>query len=972
MKEGFQMHLSSNGKKLYKESRDIIIEAMREKQLVLFIGSGVSANSGMPLWSEVIQEIIKRLPPNLEEDYLKIPQYYYNSRGKKEYKQLMRKIFRYEEPLETNEIHKKIIQFGVDTVITTNYDNLLEKAYEENGQFIQVFSKDTDLPYKKSGIELIKMHGDFDNDNFVLKEEDYLLYGENFKLIETYIKSIIGSKVILFLGYSLSDPDVKQIITWTKQILDNDFQRGYLILTGKDSSSIENDYYKNLGINIIYATDLLEIGIDEKKDHQNQLLMVLDYILEYNDQTQVERIYEKCIPLSHLNYIMGKYLSSRFMKENISLGFNTIDIKDSDNEFLNSLANSFRENDDDKDFRIRNIKKSLQKSPYHMITKSEEKGVIKIPIPQIQNNTFEKMIFDFDYTEIMKFKEQNELKLSPDNPDLYLKQAYIYVLLDNPHFAYNYLKIASASFYKKRNFTWYYISEFNRKYVGKLCTGQLYNKLNNLEKEKIKEEIEKIDLDCILETIPNYDVEKYDFLKELGSFEVIYTLLTTSFRHSVKASEEATTRYSFYSRTPAYIFMENKIKDYIKYSINNYLMIDKYSEVTSIFMLYIRTIFSSINVVNKNEYTSNQEESYNIYKKSLTRIDIFILLRYFNQNTLKKLFKEYNINILSLSEEAKNYLDKITVNFCDHHDLVKVSESGSDIFWDFLELLVHVEIKNESAKNVLKKLNKSVNEYEFFTYKTLIGNFIIKLSDYKLIKENEVKEEVNLLILNILNELKSDPKKYFGYKNILRNSLYILNDNNKFDVLKEVSFMIEKKEYEILIDIYDVVGTKIQTAIKDSLCVTDISNNYILYAEAVIKKILFPDENIEKEALYKIEETYSKTKEEKALLDIISDEDYLYEKFLILFMNDFIFDKERFKEITKKTNKKFYEWVTNINEFDYSSFDLEWLSMCSEPLCKKIAEDSFAREKIIQIYKEKYLAHNITSRTTDFFVKYFI
>ena len=89
-------------------------------------------------------------------------------------------------------------------------------------------------------------------------------------------------------------------------------------------------------------------------------------------------------------------------------------------------------------------------------------------------------------------------------------------------------------------------------------------------------------------------------------------------------------------------------------------------------------------------------------------------------------------------------------------------------------------------------------------------------------------------------------------------------------------------------------------------------------------------------------------------------------------MNDFIFDKERFKEITKKTNKKFYEWVTNINEFDYSSFDLEWLSMCSEPLCKKIAEDSFAREKIIQIYKEKYLAHNITSRTTDFFVKYFI
>ena len=38
--------------------------------------------------------------------------------------------------------------------------------------------------------EIIKMHGDFEHDNFVLKEDDYLSYSENFKLIETYIKSL--------------------------------------------------------------------------------------------------------------------------------------------------------------------------------------------------------------------------------------------------------------------------------------------------------------------------------------------------------------------------------------------------------------------------------------------------------------------------------------------------------------------------------------------------------------------------------------------------------------------------------------------------------------------------------------------------------------------------------------------------------------------------------------------------------------
>ena len=109
----------------------------------------------------------------------------------------------------------------------------------------------------------------------------------------------------------------------------------------------------------------------------------------------------------------------------------------------------------------------------------------------------------------------------------------------------------------------------------------------------------------------SYDEENYDFLNELGSFKVLYTLFTTSFQESVKVSEEAITNYTFYSGTPAYVSMENKIIDYIKYSINNYLMIDNYLEATSIFMLYVRTILSSINVANKNE-SSIQEERYKI------------------------------------------------------------------------------------------------------------------------------------------------------------------------------------------------------------------------------------------------------------------------------------------------------------------------------------------------------------------------
>ena len=186
--------------KSYEETFRILKEAKNEKRLVLFVGAGASFDSGMPLWSDAIDTISKALGlPKGTDDVLKIPQYYFNSRAKKEYNELMRKIFKYGEELNTTDLHKAIIGLGTHTIITTNYDHLIEKAAKENGEVMQVISQDIDLPYLRSGRQLIKIHGDFEHDNFVLKEDDYLQYSSNFKLIETYIKSIIGSSTVYWL-----------------------------------------------------------------------------------------------------------------------------------------------------------------------------------------------------------------------------------------------------------------------------------------------------------------------------------------------------------------------------------------------------------------------------------------------------------------------------------------------------------------------------------------------------------------------------------------------------------------------------------------------------------------------------------------------------------------------------------------------------------------------------------------------------
>ena len=100
----------------YKESKRIIRQAMDEHQLVLFVGAGASIASGMPSWSQAVKTIADRLSiTDNQLDYLRIPQYYFNARGKKEYTQLMRTIFRHGDFLPKHEIHDKIIDFNTES-----------------------------------------------------------------------------------------------------------------------------------------------------------------------------------------------------------------------------------------------------------------------------------------------------------------------------------------------------------------------------------------------------------------------------------------------------------------------------------------------------------------------------------------------------------------------------------------------------------------------------------------------------------------------------------------------------------------------------------------------------------------------------------------------------------------------------------------------------------------------------------------
>ena len=83
-----------------------IQEASKQGRLVVFVGAGVSNNSGVPTWSTLIHEMKNECGADQETDDLKIAQLYKDARGEKE---CMAKIPEYKEILKKYLIDNKFL-----------------------------------------------------------------------------------------------------------------------------------------------------------------------------------------------------------------------------------------------------------------------------------------------------------------------------------------------------------------------------------------------------------------------------------------------------------------------------------------------------------------------------------------------------------------------------------------------------------------------------------------------------------------------------------------------------------------------------------------------------------------------------------------------------------------------------------------------------------------------------------------------
>lgn len=232
----------------FRASLRNIAEARNRGKFVVFAGAGVSIESGLPGWSELVSELKKDISTT-SQDYQEICEEYLVLRGEKEYYDRISRLLAHGTS-RYNALHRKIAELSPVHIVTTNFDKHFEQIVEERALGYSIVRANSDLPFSKGNSLYVKMHGDIDVRNIVLTKSDYANYADNFRLIDSFIRESFASKIILFIGFSFTDPNLRKIIGSVKEILGNSHQRQYLF-TPSGFTAGQSEELKKQGIEVL-------------------------------------------------------------------------------------------------------------------------------------------------------------------------------------------------------------------------------------------------------------------------------------------------------------------------------------------------------------------------------------------------------------------------------------------------------------------------------------------------------------------------------------------------------------------------------------------------------------------------------------------------------------------------------------------------------------------------------------------------
>ena len=924
-----------------------LAEELEKGKLVVFVGAGVSKNSGLPEWEELIKDYAdyRGIKEFTSKQFLTIPEEVFERYGSLKYYEIAEK--RFLGKYVPNSIHRILKKMKLTYIITTNYDTLIEDEIKN----LQIVSKDEDLPYTNSNRMLIKMHGDFENKNIVLKKSDYDNYEKNFQLISTLVKGLFTTNTVLFIGYSYSDTNVQQIMNWIKEILKEKTRKAFLVeFTNEDNKEEENgEQINKISLKLLNDNND-EVLYESKKERFNNyyektLTKFLSNIYNEKEKVKQEKIFEIYINLNYLTEHnwkkLNKYSEIRIDEDWKRILYTRLEFKDIE-KYEEMLFKS----------RIKKILQRINRNEKEILIPFSEKGIT--PKRKEQKNILEekieveekflKIICDYDYKNFQNLVEEYK---ENNNINKYVI-VYGYLFFKKINKAKETIK---SMIKEKEN-----VNSKNEKLVWDnfilsiIEFMEITHAEENLNKtfESIEESLE----DKYFEYF-KYETELFNEIFKYSTLEALNKEMNKLFDKVRKGKST-----SYVMGTPPSYKAIILSRDLFYFCSLNGIFGNSFSDYSEFMKKYIEILLMSY--TNKNIEVKNQMFKNRNLIEEFEYFDFFMMLE-LSYSDLKKLFNEYEIKDLKCEKEIfdklivllKNILDWIIENDNEFMEKIDTLESilliisKLNLIETQFEKLVDI-ILNDKNSNVFFENNYALDVADNFiviiykNFKNLNKEFFDKilekifLIDRKRIDENLLDHITYYFNKKEMPKIsKNDKIKNFINKNNLKIKCYFLR------IIDEIYF--EELKNEILKEIKDTLNIEVYSFL--------LNQKFIDFIPETEDKIIKELDRIFQKKDTDINNLISYTSEKEKILDFLLVSG-LNNKLPISFIEKLkkYKNKEFFKSLEQYESEILWKYILNQENFDYSEFTENELEKFSKIRIKNLLEKN--NKKLIKLVRE--------------------
>lgn len=246
-----------------------LVESLRQANLVAFVGAGISRSykdpetnrtyPGLPSAKELVEAMasrrsyIDRGSPFPEACFL-----FKEEEARSALEKLLLELL--DKPtLKPLPAHVILSNLPFVAFVTTNYDDLLERALREAKHEPHSVIVDQDVARLCSHhVPILKIHGCISRpETMIAAEDEYRPLADSHPIIEALLRTQLANRMVLFLGYSLEDYDFRTAYEQVKAALGDHMPRSYAVV--HTASSYRKRFWKSRGVQVMEsdATEFL-------------------------------------------------------------------------------------------------------------------------------------------------------------------------------------------------------------------------------------------------------------------------------------------------------------------------------------------------------------------------------------------------------------------------------------------------------------------------------------------------------------------------------------------------------------------------------------------------------------------------------------------------------------------------------------------------------------------------------------------